>query len=145
MVLARPGVSVSFVISRTMWILFSAFVVLAVWLTNYNDARKTDPRSLLSLPGPSPLPIIGNIFDMPASYGWITYAEWEKRHGNVLALHSVARRRLDSRLLLCFHRRDCPRKHLLGKNLIVLNTSEVANEIVEKRSAKYSDRPRKSW
>lgn len=92
MVLARPGVSVTFVISRTMWILFSAFVVLAVWLTNYNDARKTDPRGLLSLPGPSPLPIIGNIFDMPASYEWITYAEWEKRRGNVLALYSVARR-----------------------------------------------------
>lgn len=32
-------------------------------------------------PGPKGLPLIGNIFDMPASHEWYKFAEWSQLYG----------------------------------------------------------------
>lgn len=36
-------------------------------------------------PGPRPLPLVGNILDMPKFYEWYTYHEWNKKYGELQA------------------------------------------------------------
>ena len=79
---------------------------------------RANPKRLLFPPGPKPLPIIGNVLDMPKSYYWITYADWAKRYGDVI--HA----------------------NVLGTHYIILNSLEAVEDLLEKRSAIYSDRPR---
>ena len=38
-------------------------------------------------PGPKPLPIIGNLLDMPTSFNWETYHKWAKDFGEC-TMHS---------------------------------------------------------
>jgi len=39
-------------------------------------------------PGPRPLPIIGNLLDIPRESSWLTYAEFSKTYGEVISLVS---------------------------------------------------------
>lgn len=34
-------------------------------------------------PGPRPLPIIGNLFDVPKEFSWLTFSQLSKKHGKV--------------------------------------------------------------
>ncbi len=45
-------------------------------------------RGLQYPPGPRPLPLIGNLFDIPKEFSWLTYAQFSKKYG---MLHSVVR------------------------------------------------------
>ena len=42
--------------------------------------RKTHPSAALP-PGPPPLPVVGNTFQMPKEQPWLKYAEWAKQYG----------------------------------------------------------------
>ncbi|KZT03182.1 cytochrome P450 [Laetiporus sulphureus 93-53] len=69
-------------------------------------------------PGPKRLPIIGNALQVPLECQELTFAEWGSRFGDVI----YAR--------------------LFQKHVIVLNSVHAARELLEKRGAIYSDRPR---
>ncbi|KZT03186.1 cytochrome P450 [Laetiporus sulphureus 93-53] len=69
-------------------------------------------------PGPNRLPIIGNALQVPFEHQELTFAEWGNRFGDVV----YAR--------------------LFQKHVIVLNSVHAARELLEKRGAIYSDRPR---
>jgi hypothetical protein len=34
-------------------------------------------------PGPRPLPLVGNLFDIPKEFSWLSYAQLSKKHGMV--------------------------------------------------------------
>ncbi|OCH93180.1 cytochrome P450 [Obba rivulosa] len=68
-------------------------------------------------PGPSPLPFIGNVRDIPPSHEWITYAKWAKTYGDVMHIS------------------------VFGKSLVLLSSLDAAKDLLEKRSAVTSDRP----
>ena len=51
-------------------------VGLFAWLLN----KKTKQR-LPFPPGPKPLPIIGNLLDMPREKEWLVYEQWAQKHG----------------------------------------------------------------
>ena len=34
-------------------------------------------------PGPRPLPLVGNLFDIPKEFSWLSYVELSKKHGMV--------------------------------------------------------------
>lgn len=55
------------------------FASLALFLMQRWWASKQS-KSLLP-PGPAPLPVLGNLLDMPTSYQWKTFAEWGKAWG----------------------------------------------------------------
>jgi len=38
-------------------------------------------RGLRYPPGPRPLPIVGNLFDIPLEFSWLTYSQLSKTHG----------------------------------------------------------------
>ncbi|ETS86480.1 hypothetical protein PFICI_00308 [Pestalotiopsis fici W106-1] len=69
-------------------------------------------------PGPRPLPFIGNQHQLPKSKPWIQFEEWSQRFGPIFTIW-IGRR-----------------------PTIVLSDPIIAQELMEKRSAKYSSRPR---
>ncbi|KAL4061719.1 cytochrome P450, partial [Scleroderma yunnanense] len=68
-------------------------------------------------PGPKPLPLVGNLFDIPVIKPWLTYADWGKKYGDITHIQ------------------------VFGRHIILLNSVEAAVEMLDKKSAKYSDRP----
>jgi cytochrome P450 len=79
--------------------------------------RYVRPRPFLP-PGPSGLPLVGNLFDVPKDQPWLEYERWAREYGWSLA-----------------HLR------VLGKDIFVVNTAQVASDLFEKKGAIYSDRP----
>lgn len=53
----------------------AVLAVAAIFLPMLRRKRKKYP------PGPAGLPIIGNMFDMPSQFQWITFANWSKDYG----------------------------------------------------------------
>ncbi|KAK0193929.1 cytochrome P450 [Armillaria mellea] len=74
-------------------------------------------RRLPLPPGPKGLPLIGNLWDVPAEYPWLTYAQWTATYGDVFYL-------------------DTP-----GNPTVVINSAQAVSDLFEKRSGNYSDRP----
>ncbi|KAI0306165.1 cytochrome P450 [Multifurca ochricompacta] len=68
-------------------------------------------------PGPKGLPFIRNLLDVPSKYHWLAYENWAREIGS-----------------------DIIHTELFGTHIIVLNSSKVANDLLEKRSSIYSDR-----
>ncbi|KAH0826313.1 cytochrome P450 [Lanmaoa asiatica] len=97
---------------------FSA-VLLAATLSYTLYRRLTKPTPPAPLPpGPKPLPILGNITDLTAKELWLLAERWAKQYGPVTYLH------------------------VFGQGLVFLNTPEVAFDLLDKRGAIYSDKPR---
>ena len=93
--------------------LFGAVVVaLAIISYRYYAFRRRLP------PGPAGLPLVGNLFEMPKSHPWLTHTQLHKKYGPVFSMQ-------------------------FGLNTVIyLGTQDVARELLEKRSNKYSSRPR---
>ncbi|KAL3474493.1 cytochrome P450 [Aspergillus californicus] len=69
-------------------------------------------------PGPRPLPLIGNKHQIPPRHPWIQFREWSKIYGSIYTIW-------------------------LGRRpTIVISDPAIASELLEKRSTKYSTRPR---
>ncbi|KAI0331429.1 cytochrome P450 [Cubamyces sp. BRFM 1775] len=68
-------------------------------------------------PGPSPLPIIGNILDLTAHEQWRQVFEWAKRYGDMIFIR------------------------VFNTPCLFLNSAEVAMDLLHKRGSIYSDRP----
>ncbi|PPQ72452.1 hypothetical protein CVT24_003118 [Panaeolus cyanescens] len=79
-----------------------------------NGGRKYGPLP----PGPKPYPIIGNALDIPFKRPGQAYLELSKKLGS-----------------------DIVHLYALGNRIIVLNSREALDELLEKRAAIYSDRP----
>lgn len=86
-------------------------------------------------PGPKGWPIIGNRLDVPKIAPWLTYKRWSEEYGNehaiLLMLNSLLVNDLGS---------DVISFQLNGKTHIVLNSTKAAIDLMERRSALYSDR-----
>lgn len=68
--------------------------------------------------GPTPLPFVGNKFDIPKSKPWVQFQQWSKEYGPIFTLW-------------------------IGRNpTLVISDPKVAVDLMEKRSPKYSSRPR---
>ena len=79
--------------------------------------KKMTVRKLPLPPGPKGLPLLKNTFDIPKSLEHLTYLNWGKKYGDIVYVTA------------------------LGKEFIILNSVKAANELLEQRSANYSDRP----
>ncbi|OBZ67817.1 O-methylsterigmatocystin oxidoreductase [Grifola frondosa] len=74
-------------------------------------------RNLPLPPGPRAFPIVGSFFDIPRASPWLTYQSLCEKYGDIVHVR------------------------VMGKSIIIAGTPEVAMELLEKRSANYSDRP----
>ena len=97
-------------------IIFCFILAATVIYLRVSRSRKYDSIRLYP-PGPKPLPLVGNVLDIPTSHEYFTYTKWGRKYGDVVYVNA------------------------LGKHLIILNSAKAANELLEQRSAIYSDRP----
>lgn len=85
-------------------------------------------------PGPRPLPLLGNIHQVPLAHPERTFAQWGSRYGTYS----------------CYLIRSTPYEYRTGdviylrmftKPTLILNSIDAARELLDKRSTKYSGRP----
>ncbi|KZV73575.1 cytochrome P450 [Peniophora sp. CONT] len=75
-------------------------------------------KSSLPLPpGPPGLPLIGNALDMPQTQPHKTFIEWGNKYGPIMHINA------------------------LGMPIIIVNDVKIATDLLDKKSALYSDRP----
>ena len=55
---------------------------------------------------------------MPTSYHWLGFTEWAKEYGDIVHVQAF------------------------GKHVVILNSIEAVEDLLEQKSAIYSDRPR---
>ena len=91
-------------------------------------------------PGPKGWPLIGNLLEVPSAEPWKVYAEWGEKWGGFFTI--------DFKAALA-HRRGYSSVSpggimsvdVLGQRMIVVNSVEIATDLLEGRSSNYSDRP----
>jgi hypothetical protein len=79
--------------------------------------QRVPRRSLPLPPGPRPLPLIGNLLDMPKEKDWLTYRAWNDQYGDVVYINA------------------------LGQKIVILGSAQAVSDLLEQRGSIYSDRP----
>jgi len=82
----------------------------------YTARYVTSPYRKLP-PGPRGYPIIGNLLELERGQ-WLKFSKWHKKYGDLIYLNAV------------------------GQSIVVLNSQRVAEDLLDRRAAIYSDRPR---
>ncbi|KAI1790771.1 cytochrome P450 [Ganoderma leucocontextum] len=98
--------------SYSLFLAFNAVLFLLVgWLV------KKSRRNAHLPPSPPSDPVIGHYRTFPRSYQAEAFFEWSKTYGDIFYLE------------------------ILGRKIVIVNKYDMANELMDKRSANYSDRP----
>ncbi|KAG7085519.1 hypothetical protein E1B28_003079 [Marasmius oreades] len=96
---------------------FVDFVLAAIGLYCITRLISSKKSSLPLPPGPKGLPLIGNILDMPQGQEWLTFAKWGEQYGKISSVT------------------------VFGQTIVILNSAETADEMLDKHGSIYSDRP----
>ncbi|KDQ52240.1 hypothetical protein JAAARDRAFT_40360 [Jaapia argillacea MUCL 33604] len=96
-----------------LFFIFSGILVGYLFVGWFRSRKKHS----LCPPGPSGVPILGNIFHMPTEASWITFSRWGEIWGDIISVR------------------------VLQQPIIILNSASIATEMLNKKSAIYSDRP----
>jgi cytochrome P450 len=100
-------------LNDTVTLLLLAGLLLVALYVDFSSKRSTHP------PGPRGLPVIGNLLDMPTNDEWLQYRKWSEEFKSDIIYLNV-----------------------FGTQIVVTNTLQSTLDLLEKRSSKYSGRPR---
>jgi hypothetical protein len=92
-------------------------------------------RGLPYPPGPRPLPLIGNLFDIPKEFSWLTYTQLSKKYGMIYFAVRVHWHLTEGMA------GDIISFRAFGQVIVVLNSTKVNKDLLERRPDIYSDRP----
>ncbi|KAJ8488284.1 hypothetical protein ONZ51_g3644 [Trametes cubensis] len=95
----------------SIYLAFAAAVFCMYWL-----ARRK-PLDCHLPPGPPADPLIGHYRVFPRTYQAAVFFQWSQLYGDLFYLE------------------------ILGRKIVIVNNHDIANELLHKRSANYSDRP----
>ncbi|KAI0723229.1 cytochrome P450 [Earliella scabrosa] len=99
--------------------IFAALAVGVAYIVYRLLSKATSRRGLAPLPpGPRPLPLIGNLVDLPKSHAWLTFSKWGDIYGGIVHVSA------------------------LGQSIVILNDPKYAVEMLDKKGLLYSDRPK---
>ena len=88
-------------------------------------------------PGPRGYPIVGNLFDLPHTYIWEKFAEFGQQYGTLIFIRSsLLHRWMLTNLVVG----EITYLNVLGRKMIILNSSKAAVDLLDKRSSIYSER-----
>ncbi len=95
-------------------------------------------------PGPKALPVLGNVHQLPASYQEQTFAEWARQYGGFspTLAHGVSIRRRRRVRLTLVASGDVVFAKIFRRPVLVLGSLRAAQDLLEKKSGNFSDRPR---
>jgi hypothetical protein len=114
-------------------ILVGLVILLGVFLAIQRKKQLPYPLP----PGPPAEPLIGHYRSIPALNPEHKYIEWGKQYSKTLIpkmlLIIKPNNLVDSDILYL---------NVLGRPIIVINSTKVAHELLDKRGANYADRPR---
>ena len=116
----------------TILAIFFPVVILPV-VYHYLVAYKR--RSANIPPGPRPIPVFGNLFDLPKKEPWMAYRAWSTTYGGVRYQHiyyETLTTTAGSNLIFL----DLPNQPTL-----IVNSLSAAMELMDKRSKNFSDKP----
>jgi cytochrome P450 len=92
-------------------------LVIAATIAAIAVIRRFKSNGFKLPPGPAQSFIVGNMSDIPVSEEWLTFTRWAKHFGEIVYLR------------------------VFGTKMILLGSYRVADELLNKRGAIYSDRP----
>ncbi|KAI0819811.1 cytochrome P450 [Trametes gibbosa] len=95
----------------------AAFLFVLLRFAFSRSTKLRAPRARLP-PGPRAIPLLGNVHQLPMDYQQKTLGEWTKQYGDVVYAK------------------------LFQRPILVLNSLRAAQDLLEKKSSKYSGRPR---
>ncbi|KAF9468660.1 cytochrome P450 [Collybia nuda] len=95
-------------------ILVGTVITLILW--SHVSKKRSGLGRLPLPPGPKGYPLVGSFFDMPRERPWLEYDKWGKVYGDMVYFK------------------------VLGQGYLILGSNTRVNDILEKRSANYSDR-----
>jgi hypothetical protein len=108
-------------------------LVLGLSLAAFFAIRGHQKRRLPYPPGPRPLPLIGNLFDIPKEFSWLSYTQLSNKHGMIyFAVNGLLTEAMIGDILSF---------HVFGKIIVVLNSLKANKDLLERRGYIYSDRP----
>ena len=58
-------------------VISTAFLIVTAYLSSSILWSKSR-----ALPGPTSLPLVGNLFSLPTSHEWLCFASWAKQYGD---------------------------------------------------------------
>ncbi|KAK5627390.1 hypothetical protein RRF57_003105 [Xylaria bambusicola] len=95
-------------------------------------------RHLPLPPGPPGEPLVGHLRVIPFEHPEFQYSRWAKEYNTEIREWYQSRTKTHGLLI------NNTKVHfnVLGRSIIILDTIEVAHELLDKRGAKYADRPR---
>ena len=93
-------------------------------------------------PGPKGYPIVGNLLDLPPTHVWEKFGEIGKQYG-ALCIPGRHMTSTSARTEAYNFGRAGEINYLnvMGQEMIILNSSKVAVELLDKKSSTYSNRP----
>jgi hypothetical protein len=99
--------------------LAAAATLLCVFLIlSFINRRRTASKNRYDeLPGPTLLPFIGRIHDLPIQFMWLKFKEWADIYGPIY------------------------KTEMLGAKFIIISDESIAEELLVKRAKIFSDRP----
>lgn len=105
--------------STTLVVNAILFLVAVVVVRKLHSRRLHNSLGLPYPPSPTPsvIPFVSNIHDMPIKEEWFKFTEWGKQYGPLVMLE------------------------VMGQKMCIINTIRAATDLLDARSAIYSDRP----